>query len=63
MWILLVIVVTGSDINVAPVDRYATEEDCNVKKDQYIQEFTAAYPGDRDWAFACVLPNQKQAGR
>lgn len=56
MWVLFVIVVALTDVYIAAVDRYADESLCLKAKEKFEQEFRAAYPGDRDWTFTCLLP-------
>jgi hypothetical protein len=58
MWMLIVLVASLTGVNVQTVDQYVTEDDCRTHKEKFELEFTIAYPGDRDWAFACVLPKQ-----
>jgi len=55
MWMLFVLVATMTSADVARVDLYTTQEDCEAHKLKFEREFTVAYPGDRDYAFACVF--------
>jgi len=60
MWILFVLVVTMQGIDTHEVDRYATKDACDIKKASLELEFVAAYPGDQDWAFVCLLPRKEK---
>jgi hypothetical protein len=62
MWILFVLVISASDAAFHSIDRFMTEASCNAKKLQLEREFTEAYPGDKDWAFVCLLPKDTRQG-
>jgi hypothetical protein len=57
MWFLLVVVLS-SDVNVAVVDQYTSQDACMIAKSHFEADFAQSYPNDHDYAFVCLLPTK-----
>ena len=62
MWILVVLVITTTNILTKAIDHYQTYDDCVQHKQQFEADFQQAYPGDADYLFGCVKVKVQSSG-